>query len=99
MTALTLPAARSPQGKDAGSEACSARERQRTWPCVGSQAPDRGDAGDGATLTLGELVGRAWEGLHRPGGVTGIAACPVCGGAMIARSAGASCADCGSRLW
>ena len=62
---------------------------------------DRGTAGDDATLTLGQLVGRAWEGLHRPGGVTGVTACPVCTGRMEARAGGAvaECRDCGTRLW
>lgn len=56
---------------------------------------DRGTAGDDATLTIGELVDRAWEGLHRTGGVTG-AGCPVCAGPM---SGAGDCRDCGTRLW
>ena len=60
---------------------------------------DRDSAGAGATLTLGQLAERAWEGLHRAGGVTGSASCPVCRGPMERRGAVAECADCGARLW
>ena len=60
---------------------------------------DRGTAGDDATLTLGRLVERAWEGLHRTGGVTRDAACPVCAGRMERRGAVGECNDCGTRLF
>ena len=63
--------------------------------------PDRGSAGDGATLTLGQLVERAWEGLHRTGGVAGTTECPVCRGEMRLGQGGhaAHCRACGARLW
>ena len=98
MTTLTL-VPQSKQGKDAGSDACSARERPRTPSCAALQAPDRGSAGDDATLTLGRLVERAWEGLHRTGGVTGSGTCPVCSGRMEQCAGAAACRDCGARLW
>ena len=60
---------------------------------------DRGVAGDGATLTIGQLVDRAWEGLHRTGGVTRDAACPVCDGPMERRGEAGQCRSCGTRLW
>lgn len=101
MTSLTVTAARTAQGKDAGNDACFTRERPRTPPCVGLQPPqrDRGSAGD-ADMTLGAVVQRAWEGL-RTGGVTGTSECPVCRGELRLDAGGhaARCGDCGTRLW
>lgn len=70
--------------------AVDARRREATPP--GATAP-RGGAG-GGRLALGDLVAGVWEGLL----AAGVAACPVCRGAMRLEQGRGRCEGCGAAL-
>jgi hypothetical protein len=68
-------------------------------PAKAADAPQRRrDGGLGGGLTLDEAIVGAWEGLAAQVTV----ACPLCGGTLRSRSAGAvaggRCDDCGTTL-
>jgi hypothetical protein len=67
------------------------------WPRIlPASSADKGldSRSGGGGLTLEQLLGSVWEGLH----ADGAAECPLCHGRMVRTAGRADCGDCGSTL-